>query len=705
MEKSKTGKGLLLFLCLALAIGLMIGCRTEANAKEQLIRIGYYPFHGYQEVDDHGVYSGYAYEYYQEIAQLMGWRYEFVEQSFDDCLKSLLEGRLDILCSADIGLPQDKGLVHSESISSVPSGLYARLNDDTLTYEDFKAFHGMRVAVLQSWAEDPELDEYCKDNGFSVQKQYYRTQSEMNQALKNGEVDAVYSTIMGNEENKMIARLRDVEIQFLTLEGNPLMEQLQGAMEQIADAEPMFESTLADRYMDANWYSMYRTAYTREEKDCIQSNPLIRVAYAPFWKPIEYYDKKTDSMQGIFADVFRLLEENTGLQFEYLTTGSFEESMQRLEEGEVELLTAMDHSYQWAEQHNVYLSNIYLQTSVVTVGKKKDNNRVKIIALPKNYHTTAQIEKRLEPDQSILYLDTLEDCLRAVSKEQADVTYLNNYVANYYLSSYEFDELYVLQMTDMMENLCIGVCRDADPVLLRIINKGLGRISADQIQKIVLGNTFFHNERLGLKDLLYQNPGLLLQMMMLLLAIILVVFGLVIWQKAKRSKHLKKVSETDALTGIYNRLAAEEIIQQKITEDQIADYPRTMVYLDVDSFKQVNDHYGHPEGDRLLQAVAKLLSDTIRDEDIVARHGGDEFILYLRRIVSEEALVTLLDRLQKSGKILAAREKCWSSISFSVGAVWNVENEMDYKELYAAADEALYEAKGNGKNQYIWKKR
>ena len=106
-----------------------------------------------------------------------------------------------------------------------------------------------------------------------------------------------------------------------------------------------------------------------------------------------------------------------------------------------------------------------------------------------------------------------------------------------------------------------------------------------------------------------------------------------------------------------------------------------------------------------MQAVAKLLSDTIRDEDIVARHGGDEFILYLRRIVSEEALVTLLDRLQKSGKILAAREKCWSSISFSVGAVWNVENEMDYKELYAAADEALYEAKGNGKNQYIWKKR
>ncbi len=705
MEKSRTGRCLLLFLCLTLIIGLLASSRTEANAKEQLIRIGYYPFRGYQEVDEHGVYSGYAYEYYQEIAQLMGWRYEFVEKPYEECLQDLQEGRLDILCGMDIGLPQSMPFAHSEKISSVPSGLYARLDDDALTYEDFKAFDGMKVAVLSSWKEESELDEYCKENHFSVQKQYYTTQPEMEQALKSGEVDAVYWTIMGSEKNKMIARLRDVEIQFLTAAENPLIEQIEEAMNQIDDAEPMFESTLADRYMDANWYSMYRTAYTREEKDYIQSRPLIRVAYAPFWKPIEYYDKKTDSMQGIFADVFRLLEENTGLQFEYLMTGSFEESIQRLEDGEVELLTAMDHSYQWAGQRNLYLSNIYLQTSVVAVGKKKDNKQVKVIALPKNYYTTAQIEKRLEPEQSILYLDTLEDCLRAVSKEQADMTYLNNYVANYYLSSYEFNELYVLQMTDMMENLCIGVSRDANPVLLGIINKGLGRISADQIQKIVLGNTFFHNEHLGLKELIYQNPGLLLQMMLLLLTAVLVVSGLVIWQKAKRSKHLKRVSETDALTGIYNRLAAEEIIQQKITEDQLAGYPRTIVYMDVDCFKQVNDRYGHPEGDRLLQAVAKLLSDTIRDEDIVARHGGDEFILYLRRIVSEEALVTLLDRLQKSGRILADREKCWSAISFSAGAVWNVEKEMDYEELYAAADEALYEAKGNGKNQYIWKKR
>ena len=160
MEKSRTGRCLLLFLCLTLIIGLLASSRTEANAKEQLIRIGYYPFRGYQEVDEHGVYSGYAYEYYQEIAQLMGWRYEFVEKPYEECLQDLQEGRLDILCGMDIGLPQSMPFAHSEKISSVPSGLYARLDDDALTYEDFKAFDGMKVAVLSSWKEESELDEY-----------------------------------------------------------------------------------------------------------------------------------------------------------------------------------------------------------------------------------------------------------------------------------------------------------------------------------------------------------------------------------------------------------------------------------------------------------------------------------------------------------------------------------------------------------------
>ena len=104
-----------------------------------------------------------------------------------------------------------------------------------------------------------------------------------------------------------------------------------------------------------------------------------------------------------------------------------------------------------------------------------------------------------------------------------------------------------------------------------------------------------------------------------------------------RKQRDQVMSETDALTGLYNRRAAEDHITRQMQEDgRNPDCVRPLISIDLDKFKQVNDTYGHLEGDALLIAVADTIKTSVRNSDIVGRIGGDEFIVYLGNVTDKK---------------------------------------------------------------------
>ncbi|HET6612687.1 MAG TPA: GGDEF domain-containing protein [Kofleriaceae bacterium] len=158
----------------------------------------------------------------------------------------------------------------------------------------------------------------------------------------------------------------------------------------------------------------------------------------------------------------------------------------------------------------------------------------------------------------------------------------------------------------------------------------------------------------------------------------------------------------DGLTGAYNKRYFSERLDSEIQFAHRHNTPLSLLFIDIDHFKEVNDDYGHLAGDHVLAELSRLIHGAIRHEDVLARYGGDELAIILRAISLGEA--TLLgDRLRKSVSEHALTYGGASlevTISVGVACTRDADIESD-TDLIAAADDALYRAKQAGRNQVI----
>ncbi len=165
-------------------------------------------------------------------------------------------------------------------------------------------------------------------------------------------------------------------------------------------------------------------------------------------------------------------------------------------------------------------------------------------------------------------------------------------------------------------------------------------------------------------------------------------------------KILKERSQKDLLTNCYNKISSEQIVAEKLKN--APNGMHALFMIDIDNFKGINDNLGHFFGDEVLKEIADNLRSVFRDEDIIARVGGDEFSVFLENITSEDVL------RKKAQTILDVYKKTYSgeyknySISGSVGISVYPRSGKSYEDLYQSADKALYQAKALGKNRYVF---
>jgi diguanylate cyclase (GGDEF)-like protein len=166
-----------------------------------------------------------------------------------------------------------------------------------------------------------------------------------------------------------------------------------------------------------------------------------------------------------------------------------------------------------------------------------------------------------------------------------------------------------------------------------------------------------------------------------------------------RVQYFQKRSEIDALTSIYNRNWCNEVFPRQIDLCERLAQPVSLAMLDMDQFKRVNDQYGHPAGDAVLRQAATFIRDQLRVTDLIARYGGEEFIVMLPGTPSHEAMDKLravLEHIQKTPFQLPDGRSIHCTVSIGVVA-WRPG--LDLNTLISLADEALYRAKHQGRNQ------
>lgn len=161
------------------------------------------------------------------------------------------------------------------------------------------------------------------------------------------------------------------------------------------------------------------------------------------------------------------------------------------------------------------------------------------------------------------------------------------------------------------------------------------------------------------------------------------------------SKQLLELSSTDPLTGVYNRAKFDKVLKKWVAISKRYHTPLSLIIFDLDDLKKINDSYGHLVGDQILIVVTKIIRNAIRETDLLARWGGDEFMLLLANTKEQEA-IQLAHRIRK----LIAGHKFdeVGHVSGSFGVAMLAEDE-DAQSFFCRADQMLYLAKKAGKNQ------
>lgn len=166
-------------------------------------------------------------------------------------------------------------------------------------------------------------------------------------------------------------------------------------------------------------------------------------------------------------------------------------------------------------------------------------------------------------------------------------------------------------------------------------------------------------------------------------------------------KELYKMAVVDPVTNIYNKRFFLERLNEEFSHAKRTKVPISLMMIDIDLFKKVNDTHGHLAGDMILQKLAAIMKQMVRNEDIIARYGGEEFIAMLRNTGKAGALI-LAERIRE--KIAAQAfefegKKIAVTISLGIASLGEGADITTYEDLIKDADEKLYRSKHNGRNQ------
>lgn len=657
------GIAILLFLFIQYLVqGLEM---KKLYAAQDKIRVGYFHVSGYQELDDDGRRSGFGYDYLQEIAKYTGWKYEFVDATWDECLLMLKNGEIDLMSCARKSPEREAAFELSEyRLGLLNSVITVRVDDQKYNYNDFEGFDGLKVGVMKGNRTSQELDTLFEKYGISMQKVFYKTEDELRAGLYNKEIDAIASSnqrIFQNE--KIIANFNSGPFFALMRKGNTdLKRKLDDAMERLMLTNPYFEAELYEKYFEGN--AGYKVALSKEEKEYVQGNRTLRIATSQDSRPVCYYDG--NKYTGIIIDYINKMAETAGLIIEYVKTDSYKDSMELLKSGQVDAVPDFYSDYSWAGQNGVVLTTPYLDVQYVEISAegKKDPKKTVVAACEDFFFNEIYIAEHYSKE-NIIFCRSESDCVDAVRTGKADITFVNQYSAKALLEEDENLKLSSTTLYDTGHKLSIAVPED-NKTLCYVLDKAIINMETAAIDQIVEDYVHDSDEKISLTRYIYYNSFEVLKITFVFICIAVIVMVYIMLQRKKYNRHIYELAYTDSLTGLGNVNKFESVAEKRYSDYKGKEL--CLFSLDISHFTTINETYGRMVGDLVITFVGKKLGILFEEKDVVARNKVDTFLL-LTTCTAKEEIDAVLSVVKKEISVFHYTEP--SGIEYDINLTYN----------------------------------
>ncbi len=434
-----------------------------------------------------------------------------------------------------------------------------------------------------------------------------------------------------------------------------------------------------------------QVSLTDEEHRYLHSKKKITMCIDPAWMPLEKIEKGKHI--GMTANYMAILQKKIGVPIELVPTVSWTQSIEYAKARKCDIFSlAMP-----TEERLTYMdfTRPYLTIPVVLATKMDkffvvDISKLegKKLGVVKGY-AFGEILRKKYPGLTIIDVDSLYDGLEKVNHGE-----LYGFIGTLVTIGYESQRNFVGEIKiagKFDEQWQLGVAtRNDEPLLKNIFDKAIADISEKQKQEILNQWLAIRYERvINYRDLW---PWLILS------AVILMFVLYRFYVLRKYNEQLQRLTITDNLTNTYNRLKLDTELEQQANLYHRYKQPFSVMIIDIDLFKQVNDRYGHQAGDVVLVEFTQVIKKHIRKTDIFGRWGGEEFMLIIPNTDIHKAMI----QAEKLRLLIAKHSfKIVGHLTASFGVAQFDEDNNTIKDVISKADKALYQAKDEGRNRVV----
>ncbi|AFU97325.1 diguanylate cyclase domain-containing protein [Simiduia agarivorans] len=439
-----------------------------------------------------------------------------------------------------------------------------------------------------------------------------------------------------------------------------------------------------------------------------------RIAYCvdPDWHPFESIEQGMHI--GMSRDYINLLESMIGTSFFLVPTRSWSQTLKYLAERRCDMIPMLNHTEERAQFAR--FTDVYFRDPNVMVvrleHKHSINNYEDLtashkVAVIKGYMQDEFLRKHF-PHINTLPVNSELDGLIQVSRGKADAIAGSLLAMTYHIQNLGLSNLHIASDLPQRDELRMAVHKD-DPELQRILDTALAHIEHQQHAEIYRHWNPISISRKTDYSLAWQVGTLFL----LILGVMVERYWSVRLlnhrlaesnqqlrqaqsQLEIKNEHLTHLSRYDSLTGALNRRAMRELAEDELQRWKRQPSIISLLVLDLDKFKLINDNFGHTIGDQVLKNFTQRVNHCLRETDRLARWGGEEFLIICHHQHKDDATI-LIDRIMTA--IRAAPDNNLPEYRCSIGFAYYQAGD-SFERWFERADEALYQAKSAGGDQY-----
>jgi polar amino acid transport system substrate-binding protein len=487
---------------------------------------------------------------------------------------------------------------------------------------------------------------------------------------------------------------------------------LQSIMQDALDSvEPEEARDIRNKWVNLNYaqqkaIEQKKVTLTDQERKFLKNNANITMCVDPDWMP---YEAIIDGRHtGIGGNLLPIIAERAGVKLTLIESASWSQSLELFQAKECDVLSMvnqtperdlfMDYTRPYFQGHIVFVADNtypYIADPSEILGKQ--------VAVVKGYSVT-EFLKRDYQNIELIEVENYDTAFKMVASGEVDLA------ADYLISSGDRIQrlgLYNLKIagnTPYINKLRVGIQKDQNE-LFSIFDKAVSTLQPQEVNAVI--NKW--------RTVRYQQAFNYTLLWQVLAAALIIILASLFWnwrlsaqkrntqaaldELAKVQQKLEQLAVTDKLTQLFNRMKLDQVLQQELDRAVRYQTPFSLILIDIDHFKSINDEYGHQAGDSVLMSFADILMKSSRITDTIGRWGGEEFLI----ICSETTLEQAQQHAEKLRQKVAEKDFIHVGPRTASFGVTSYQQNDSLNDLMVRVDEALYSAKHQGRNSVVVK--